>query len=110
MTAFPVTSVLWKGHVQDGPVPVDNFIVSEGTETVNAELKEGAVLVQLLYLSVDPYMRGRMRDMKVRRSARNAFVALGPSCRTAWTATASPILAASTVRLQVTTLRPDQSA
>jgi NADPH-dependent curcumin reductase CurA len=60
-----VTSILWKGHVEDGPVPEDNFIVSEGSSVSTEQLQEGEVLVQLLYLSVDPYMRGRMREMKV---------------------------------------------
>lgn len=67
MTAgtYPVTSILWKGHVEDGPVPEDSFIVSEGSSISTEQLQEGEVLVQLLYLSVDPYMRGRMREMKV---------------------------------------------
>jgi len=50
--SFPVTSILWMDHVEDGPVPVENFIVSEGGST--APLQEGEILVQLLYLSVDP--------------------------------------------------------
>jgi hypothetical protein len=52
--SFPVTSILWKGHVEDGPVPVENFIVSEGGSVSAEQLHEGGILVQLLYLSVDP--------------------------------------------------------
>jgi NADPH-dependent curcumin reductase CurA len=54
MAAHPVTSILWKGHVEDGPVPADNFIVSDGVSISAEQLKDGEVLVQLLYLSVDP--------------------------------------------------------
>jgi leukotriene B4 12-hydroxydehydrogenase/15-oxo-prostaglandin 13-reductase len=39
----------------------ENFKLREVTVP---ELKDGQVLVQTLYLSVDPYMRGRMRDVK----------------------------------------------
>lgn len=76
MTAgtYPVTSILWKGHVEDGPVPEYNFIVSEGSSISAEQLQEGEMLVQLLYLSVDPYMRGRMREMKVSgESSRHLF-------------------------------------
>lgn len=35
------------------------------TETVTLpELQDGEVLTKALYLSVDPYMRGRMNDVK----------------------------------------------
>jgi NADPH-dependent curcumin reductase CurA len=63
--AYPVTSILWKGHVGDGAVPADNFIVSDSGSISSEQLKDGEALMQLLYLSVDPYMRGRMREMKV---------------------------------------------
>lgn len=65
MATYPVTSILWKGHVEDGPVPESNFVVSEGSSISAEQLQDGEVLVELLYLSVDPYMRGRMREMKV---------------------------------------------
>jgi NADPH-dependent curcumin reductase CurA len=65
MAAFPVTSILWKGHVEDGPVPKSNFVVSEGGSISAEQLQDGEALVALLFLSVDPYMRGRMREMKV---------------------------------------------
>jgi hypothetical protein len=54
-TAYPVTSVLWKGFVEEGPVPADNFVVSSGAAALSSgDLQEGQVLLQLLYLSVDP--------------------------------------------------------
>lgn len=54
MSTHPVTAILWKGHVEDGPVPADNFVVSSGSSISVDDLQEGEVLVQLLYLSVDP--------------------------------------------------------
>ncbi|MGO4492030.1 NADP-dependent oxidoreductase, partial [Arthrobacter sp. 2YAF22_2] len=42
------------------PVP-DNFRLAESPLP---ELQDGQVLVRNLYISVDPYMRGRMNDVK----------------------------------------------
>lgn len=39
----------------------DNF---KFTETEMPELQQGEVLLKALYISVDPYMRGRMSDAK----------------------------------------------
>ena len=44
-----------------GWVTADNFSVTEGSV---AEPADGEVLVRNLYMSVDPYMRGRMNDIK----------------------------------------------
>ncbi|KAF8071356.1 hypothetical protein HT031_001440 [Scenedesmus sp. PABB004] len=65
--ALPVTSVLWAapgGAVNDRAVAPEDFAVSTTGTVSAAELADGEVLVELLYLSVDPYMRGRMRHMK----------------------------------------------
>eukprot|EP00882_Tetradesmus_deserticola_P033412 GHRQ01038171.1.p1 GENE.GHRQ01038171.1~~GHRQ01038171.1.p1 ORF type:complete len:120 (+),score=34.96 GHRQ01038171.1:108-467(+) len=60
---LPITSVLWKDFVDKGAVKVTDFNVS--TNEIDPDsLQDGEVLVELLYLSVDPYMRGRMRRMK----------------------------------------------
>lgn len=61
--ALPVTSVLWKDYVDDRAVQESDFEVST-SEIDPANLQDGEVLVELLYLSVDPYLRGRMRRMK----------------------------------------------
>ena len=42
------------------PVP-ENFRLAE---TALPELQDGQVLVRNLFISVDPYMRGRMNDVK----------------------------------------------
>jgi hypothetical protein len=35
--------LLWKGHVEDGPVPADNFIVSNGVSISAEQLKDEEV-------------------------------------------------------------------
>jgi len=45
----------------DGWVQADNF---ELTEEAAAEPADGELLVRNIYMSVDPYMRGRMNDVK----------------------------------------------
>ena len=45
----------------NGPVDESNFSL---VETVTPELQEGQLLVQIHYLSLDPYMRGRMDATK----------------------------------------------
>ncbi|KAF5829915.1 NADPH dependent alkenal/alkenone reductase [Dunaliella salina] len=52
-------TVLWTNYVEDGPVPPENFQLKE---IDLPDLKDGEVLLELQYLSVDPYMRGRMRN------------------------------------------------
>jgi len=47
-----INSVLFKGYVNEGPVPEDNFVVQSSTLHVADALVEGCVLVELLYLSV----------------------------------------------------------
>ena len=44
-----------------GAPSADNFAM---TETERADLADGQVRVRNLYMSVDPYMRGRMNDVK----------------------------------------------
>jgi NADPH-dependent curcumin reductase CurA len=46
-------------------VSLENFKVQETSSPSVSELKEGEVLIQLLYISVDPYMRMRMNTGKV---------------------------------------------
>ncbi|KAK4521990.1 uncharacterized protein ATC70_004529 [Mucor velutinosus] len=44
------------------PVEGEHMIVKKSEIDLDAELPQGAILVKTLCLSVDPYMRGRMRD------------------------------------------------
>nr|ACL13981.1 NADPH dependent alkenal/alkenone reductase [Dunaliella salina] len=57
--ACKAQTVLFKEYVEVGEVPPDNFQL----RTIDLPaLKDGEVLLELQYLSVDPYMRGRMRN------------------------------------------------
>jgi NADPH-dependent curcumin reductase CurA len=53
-------TVTWNDFVEAGEVTKDNFTVTKAPVTLTP--KEGEVVLEMLYLSVDPYMRGRMRD------------------------------------------------
>mmetsp|Transcript_13590 Transcript_13590/g.23897 ORF Transcript_13590/g.23897 Transcript_13590/m.23897 type:complete len:352 (-) Transcript_13590:62-1117(-) len=52
--------VLWKDYVETGLPKPDNFILKEAP--MPEVTKDGEIKLNLLYLSVDPYMRGRMRN------------------------------------------------
>src|SRR5262249_33615320 len=60
MTGRMNRQILLKTRPEGVPSP-DNF---ELTETPIPEPSEGEVLLRILYLSLDPYMRGRMSDAK----------------------------------------------
>jgi NADPH-dependent curcumin reductase CurA len=48
--------------VNDGAVPVENFVVDKSvTIRVPDEVQPGGVALQVIYLSVDPYMRNLMK-------------------------------------------------
>eukprot|EP01098_Paradermamoeba_levis_P007779 TRINITY_DN323_c0_g2_i4.p1 TRINITY_DN323_c0_g2~~TRINITY_DN323_c0_g2_i4.p1 ORF type:complete len:351 (+),score=125.45 TRINITY_DN323_c0_g2_i4:1279-2331(+) len=49
--------------------PVPNQDTAVDTTTVSEELPENSLLLKNLYLSLDPYMRGRMRDPSVKSYA-----------------------------------------
>ncbi|KAI8972297.1 hypothetical protein BDB01DRAFT_750145 [Pilobolus umbonatus] len=51
------------------PVPDEHMKVVESTLDINQPLKDGQFILKTLYLSVDPYMRGRMRDPSVKSYA-----------------------------------------
>jgi hypothetical protein len=66
MAPVEVTSILFKDFVNDGKVPEDNFVVNkEHSIDPESDLKDGQIFLRLLYISVDPYMRTRMRKMEV---------------------------------------------
>lgn len=47
------------------PVVGEHMVVEKSEIDLDAEIPQGAILVKTLVLSVDPYMRGRMRDASV---------------------------------------------
>ncbi|KAI7888415.1 uncharacterized protein EV154DRAFT_447953 [Mucor mucedo] len=47
------------------PVAGEHMIVEKSEIDLDAELPQGAILLKTLVLSVDPYMRGRMRDVSI---------------------------------------------
>lgn len=48
------------------PFPGEHLTLRESTIDLDTPLKEGEFLVKLLVLSVDPYMRARMRDPSIK--------------------------------------------
>ncbi|AVA24525.1 MULTISPECIES: NADP-dependent oxidoreductase [unclassified Rhizobium] len=61
MASLPVTTRIVLASRPSGKPVAANFRVEQ--ETLR-DLAEGEVLLQILYLSLDPYMRGRMDDAK----------------------------------------------
>lgn len=55
--------VIFKGFIEGTPKETD-FQVMAGNIKLKAPKGSGAFLVKNLYLSCDPYMRGRMRDFR----------------------------------------------
>lgn len=55
--------VIFKGFIEGTPKETD-FQVMAGNTKLKAPKGSGAFLVKNLYLSCDPYMRGRMRDFR----------------------------------------------
>ncbi|KAI9137744.1 NADPH dependent alkenal/alkenone reductase [Paraphysoderma sedebokerense] len=62
-TTTEVSKILWKGPVQEGEVTEKHFEIVK-SQSAPSKLESGDVEVQLIYISVDPYMRGRMRSAK----------------------------------------------
>ncbi|KAF9179742.1 hypothetical protein BGZ51_006566 [Haplosporangium sp. Z 767] len=60
MTQLKNKSVIFLKHPTEFPVPGEHFDVQTKDLTVNLSAKD--VLLRNLYVSVDPYMRGRMRN------------------------------------------------
>lgn len=58
------TAILWKEYVDAGVVQPEHFVTSDAPIPKEEDLNEGDVIVELVYVSVDPYMRGRMRPGK----------------------------------------------
>ncbi len=49
--------ILWREFVEEGAVTPDHFIPAEASQLTVDDLKDGDVLVELISISVDPYMR-----------------------------------------------------
>lgn len=47
------------------PIVGENMVVKKSEIDLDADIPQGAILVKTLVLSVDPYMRGRMRDPSI---------------------------------------------
>lgn len=47
------------------PVVGEHMVVEKSEIDLDAEIPQGALLTKTLVLSVDPYMRGRMRDASI---------------------------------------------
>jgi NADPH-dependent curcumin reductase CurA len=60
-----VTSIIFRDYVNAGAVPTENF-VPQVTNIDSSSLNNGDIYVQLLYLSVDPYLRMMMKDVMVK--------------------------------------------
>lgn len=59
---YKAKRVIFKKFVESGEVPLDTFGLEEATVSED-EAQDGDLLVEVLYLSVDPYMRPLMKDM-----------------------------------------------
>ncbi|KAK3814182.1 MAG: hypothetical protein J3Q66DRAFT_300489 [Benniella sp.] len=62
MTAISNKSVVFLKHPTDYPVPGEHFAVQ--TNDLKVDLKDNDILVRNLFISLDPYMRGKMRNAK----------------------------------------------
>ncbi|KAG1656610.1 hypothetical protein FOA52_008433 [Chlamydomonas sp. UWO 241] len=51
-------------YVSEGKVTPQHFVMLDTPALTEADVPEGGCLLELAYLSVDPYMRGRMRNTK----------------------------------------------
>ncbi|KAI9499164.1 hypothetical protein BDB00DRAFT_948886 [Zychaea mexicana] len=66
MPATPNKQVIFSKVPTTYPVPGEHITVQDSTIDLTAPLEEGQFILKLLTLSVDPYMRGRMRDASIK--------------------------------------------
>jgi len=63
MQEFQVKSIVQKGFLEDGVPPLDHFEIVESKLSVNtSQLEKDSIVVQVLCMSCDPYMRGRLKS------------------------------------------------
>jgi NADPH-dependent curcumin reductase CurA len=60
------TQVIFAKIPETFPVAGEHMVVEKNEIDLNADIPQGAILIKTLCLSVDPYMRGRMRDASVK--------------------------------------------
>jgi NADPH-dependent curcumin reductase CurA len=60
------TKVIFAKIPETFPVAGEHMVVEKGEIDLDADIPQGAILVKTLCLSVDPYMRGRMRDAHIK--------------------------------------------
>ncbi|KAI9278688.1 hypothetical protein BDA99DRAFT_455583 [Phascolomyces articulosus] len=65
MPATPNKQVIFAKIPTTYPVPGEHIKVEDSAIDLDAPLAEGSFILKLLALSVDPYMRGRMRDASI---------------------------------------------
>lgn len=65
MVAIPNKRVLYTKIPSGYPVPGKDMKVVESNIDLDAELPKGDFILKTLEISVDPYMRGRMRDPSI---------------------------------------------
>lgn len=67
MAPIPNPTVIYAKIPTEYPVPGEHLIYEPSKETIDLDTVplNGGVLVKTLALSIDPYMRGRMRDPKI---------------------------------------------
>ncbi|KAG2218454.1 hypothetical protein INT45_002998 [Circinella minor] len=63
---IPNKQVIYSKIPTTYPFPGEHLTLHESTIDLDTPLKEGEFLVKLLVLSVDPYMRARMRDPSIK--------------------------------------------
>ncbi|KAI8373802.1 hypothetical protein BD560DRAFT_433913 [Blakeslea trispora] len=61
--------VIYAKAPSDYPVPGEHMVIRESTIDLDAELAQGEFILKTLEISVDPYMRGRMRDPSIKSYA-----------------------------------------
>jgi len=66
MSPIPNPRVIFNSVPKEYPVPGETLIYQPDSETIDLDAVSlnGGILVKTLYLSMDPYMRWRMRDTK----------------------------------------------
>lgn len=63
------TKIIFAKIPEAFPVAGEHMVVEKSEIDLDADIPQGAVLVRTLCLSVDPYMRGRMRDPSIKSYA-----------------------------------------
>lgn len=65
MTSAKNTSAIFNSVPQGYPVLGETIVFKSSTIDLETAPLSGGVLVKVLYLSIDPYLRGKMRDATV---------------------------------------------